>query len=413
MKEWIEVQQLLLDNLVRFLDEMLPKIGGQDWWNRYVLNNLTPNQVKVVGDLEAGDLAGLDLAALLRITEQNLSELHYKRSLDWNAKSLLVEIRNARNQNAHTSAAGISLRDRQRTVDTASRLLDMLKAPQADRDQLSRLHFALLQEMLQQSDRDPPADDDTLSSPADPPSDVWPKSTAPSRTDSVGDDDEIGVQCDPGPESGTWIVDKSAHTRAIQDAVYEKTFVGIDFGTSTSVASVMLRNSAGAIEAQTLHIEQPDEYGRCINSHLVNSVLAWRRDNLLFGVDAYRLKPEMVEGQNIFSSFKMRLGINIGPTYPATLLPRGRPHVTIEDANDATREFFKLLSRGITKAINDKNLPRDTCFAVTVPASFEANQRRDLLLRWVVMILTVRSRRPCCYPSCSSLHQATTPMIGI
>ena len=81
----------------------------------------------------------------------------------------------------------------------------------------------------------------------------------------------------------------------------------------------------------------------------------------------------------MFSSFKMLLGIDMGPDYPQTALRKDKHNITIENARDATREFFRLLYQGIEKSLNQLGLPKDLCVSVTVPASFEANQRRDLI----------------------------------
>ena len=127
-------------------------------------------------------------------------------------------------------------------------------------------------------------------------------------------------------------------------------------------------------------MNQPEQYGGVSRHYLANSVLAWKDKKLLWGHDAYRLKPLLTEGVNVFSSFKMKLGLAIGPTYPQTQLSQNRvtTDVVIETAEDATRVFFKHLINSVKHEMQIDNLSQYR-FAFSVPASFEANQRRSLL----------------------------------
>ncbi|MDR1656063.1 MAG: Hsp70 family protein [Deltaproteobacteria bacterium] len=195
-----------------------------------------------------------------------------------------------------------------------------------------------------------------------------------------------------GDNKSGWLISTSGNANELKKATAQKTFLGIDFGTSTSVISLILLSNSGGKTCQTLEIEQPTEYGGTIADHLVNTVLAWKNGRLLFGKDAYRLRQDLFEGRNIFSSFKMRLGVDIGPTYPETALKKNQDTgVVIEDANDATRVFFKCLLTALTEVVKAKRLPQELCFAVSVPASFEANQRRDLLENMLAAGLPVSS----------------------
>ncbi len=69
--------------------------------------------------------------------------------------------------------------------------------------------------------------------------------------------------------------------------------------------------------AEPNSIIQFDDSGREIADRLVPSCIAWTtRDRLLIGHGAANLKQELKEGRNIWSSFKMRLGIDLGPQVP-------------------------------------------------------------------------------------------------
>jgi hypothetical protein len=76
----------------------------------------------------------------------------------------------------------------------------------------------------------------------------------------------------------------------------------------------------------------------------------------------------------------MGLGLDLGPEFGATVLPAGRvPGITIERPADATREFFKLLIAAVQEELTQLGLTQGARFAFTVPAAFQANQRRDLM----------------------------------
>ena len=391
MKEWAKVHELLSGGLSDFLAVALPEIGGDDWWQNYVLEQLTPGQARSISTLNVGDLRGLDLAALIRVAERSWSEFVYKRSMMRDARALLGELKVARNRYAHAPVNGVSLEDQLRDVDTAKRFMLAIGANEAALNEINGIHRDLLRKIVTQEDEPliSPPSTKPIDSPLEDTHEGMGLPSPPQRTDSKPTNKkpfdpkvkDQGIQelTEVGPKGGAWVIDPAAHEKEIEQAVSKKTYVGIDFGTSTSVVSVVLNESLSQMAARTLNIEQPEEFGGTISHHLVNTVIAWHQDQLFYGQEAYRMRQELFEGKNVFSSFKMKLGISVGPTYPETALPRGAGGIAIEDANDATREFFRHLSHGIERAVAKANLPSELCFAITVPASFEANQRRDLL----------------------------------
>lgn len=180
---------------------------------------------------------------------------------------------------------------------------------------------------------------------------------------------------------GGWLVEPQNSLAERLDSLNSTIFLGIDFGTSTTVVSFVARNKTERmIEVRPLTLSQPSQHGGVVRDEIVNTVLAFRNESLLFGRDAYNLRSRLTEGRNLFSSFKMGLGLDLGPEFAATALPAGRvPGITIERPADATREFFKLLTQAINQELVRIGLTGKARFAFSVPAAFQANQRRDLM----------------------------------
>ena len=158
------------------------------------------------------------------------------------------------------------------------------------------------------------------------------------------------------------------------------TFVGIDFGTSTTVASyATLGHEGRPVLSEPIPIPQQLPDGRAREYHLVPSVIAWHNERLFIGAGAAELKNRLAQGRNVWSSFKMELGVDLGPRYYNTSLPQGHEVATIETPRDAATIFFAYLRQHIEAFVEAQGLPQDIEYCVSTPASFEANQRRDLL----------------------------------
>ncbi len=158
-----------------------------------------------------------------------------------------------------------------------------------------------------------------------------------------------------------------------------ETYVGIDFGTSTTVASICSIDENKQIKTIPISFKQSLADGRFHNHYLLPSVIAWANNQLLIGKGAYELKYKLTEGVNLWHSFKMELGTDLGPKYFKSQLCAGHPLATIESPHDAVKVFFNFVKQGIDTAIKEEGLSPNIRYAVSIPAGFEANQRRELL----------------------------------
>ena len=108
-----------------WLEAKLPALGPQ-WWTQSVVNRLTFQQQRLVEERAIQSFAGLDLAAMLRVLDQNWNELALTERLPREARSWVKELQSVRNRWAHAPSAGLSDSDAYRDADTLERLLKVV-----------------------------------------------------------------------------------------------------------------------------------------------------------------------------------------------------------------------------------------------------------------------------------------------
>lgn len=157
------------------------------------------------------------------------------------------------------------------------------------------------------------------------------------------------------------------------------TFVGIDFGTSTTVVSIATKeNGEDKIKTLPIKLTQILEDGTIYQSEKLPSVIAWYNGRLLVGEGASNLKYTLTKGKNIWFSFKMEIGEDLGAKYYNSEVG-GMEGIKIRNPKDCVRVFFMYLNMLIKKYCQDNALSDNIMYAVSIPASFEANQRKELM----------------------------------
>lgn len=339
MSMWPTFQKDIVQVLSIFLSNTLPEIGGDRWWKFYVLDQLNPYQAHRLQKSKKQELGQLDLAALIRVALASCEEMVVKKCVTREFQDLLVTMKTIRNRHAHAPADGIPAMIEVRDLEISADFVALIDSGST----LPDLLRAAAKELLDQTSM-----------------------MKPSQAAKSFGKNSLAVLRHPQPLLS-------------ENTLQNKTYIGMDFGTSTTVLSaVSLREGVEQVDA--LIIEQPDQYGVTTRNHLVNTVIAYVNERLIFGREAFRQRSLLHEGRNVFSSFKMRLGVDLGPTYPETAVRTGvlKSGQKIESAQDAAAVFFRFIKRGVETALHTANLPKTSEWCVSVPASFEANQRKDL-----------------------------------
>ncbi len=118
-------------------------------------------------------------------------------------------------------------------------------------------------------------------------------------------------------------------------------------------------------------------------SEKIPSVIAYLkplgRKKIIVGQGAAELKHDykFKLGKNIWYSFKTGLGTDVGALYYDCEIED--ENIKIRNPKDALKLFIRFLKSKIEDYINKNKLSPNLQYAVSIPASFEANQRKELL----------------------------------
>ncbi|MGR8935733.1 MAG: Swt1 family HEPN domain-containing protein [Gammaproteobacteria bacterium] len=119
--------EFLTHQLVQILKNTLPVISP-DWWESLVIKNLTFSQQTFAREQRQQSLEQLDLAALLRVVDQNWYDLSRQLGLNASARNWLKEAMTIRNRWAHAPAGSLDDDAIYRDLDTIERLLQAFGA---------------------------------------------------------------------------------------------------------------------------------------------------------------------------------------------------------------------------------------------------------------------------------------------
>jgi molecular chaperone DnaK (HSP70) len=156
------------------------------------------------------------------------------------------------------------------------------------------------------------------------------------------------------------------------------TYIGVDFGTSTTVVSIATGDpKLGNLTSKAIELNQKLYDGGIYKNYKIPTMVGWYNSTLLVGQGANDFKQKLKQGKNLWHSFKMELGEDSGAKYAESELNNDK--IRILNPKDVTTLFFKYLKTQIEKYVKENNLPSTIEYAVSIPASFEANQRKDLI----------------------------------
>jgi molecular chaperone DnaK (HSP70) len=161
------------------------------------------------------------------------------------------------------------------------------------------------------------------------------------------------------------------------DYIHKKTFIGIDFGTSTTVVGIATLEM-NKIVLKTIPIMQKDHLGGISKSPLVPSVISLvDGKRLLVGKHAAENKPFLEYGKNTWHSFKQNLNKLDDEYYPNSVLANDSSY-KITNAKEGLTFFLKYIKDQIFEYLKKEKLSQDVEYSISVPAAFSSKEKQNL-----------------------------------
>lgn len=160
--------RMATSDLAEFLQRELPEFSD-NWWENYVIDRLSFQQQRIIEEKQLSSLRELDLAALLRVLDQNWFELSNKRKFPREGRNWVKELQTIRNKWAHASAEEAHPSEVYRDADTLERLLSLIDGSKASIEAASAMKNAALASMAKRThaETDEVPEDDRTPGPAD------------------------------------------------------------------------------------------------------------------------------------------------------------------------------------------------------------------------------------------------------
>ena len=116
--------------LANYLARQLPSLFD-NWWKDAVVDKLSFQQQRRVEQKGIVSLSSLDLAALLRVSDQNWYQISMKMNLSPESRHFVKEMQTVRNRWAHAGTERFPLDDVYRDLDTLQRFATVIEAEEA------------------------------------------------------------------------------------------------------------------------------------------------------------------------------------------------------------------------------------------------------------------------------------------
>ncbi|MBR1565871.1 MAG: thermonuclease family protein [Oscillospiraceae bacterium] len=120
------IEDILLDELAAFLGKALPRVAGEQWWQRAVLDQLRGESLETARYFKPGEVGRLDIASLVYITTNNWRALQGYLNTRETITSYLYEIKDFRNKIRHDRGARFSDADLTHVLQSAAYVVGVI-----------------------------------------------------------------------------------------------------------------------------------------------------------------------------------------------------------------------------------------------------------------------------------------------
>jgi hypothetical protein len=167
---------------------------------------------------------------------------------------------------------------------------------------------------------------------------------------------------------------------SIQDQT-NRSFIGIDFGTSSSVCSIAFIKD-DSLKVELLEIQQKDHLGSISSSTLVPSIMGIVGRQFLFGKFAQERRHQFTFGKDGWYGLKENLLNLEDQIFPESKL-LNHPFLQIRNGADALIVFFKRLKSEIDRIVIEKGLPLEKRYSFSTPGDYGLKEK-ELLEKYII-----------------------------